>query len=427
MLNLSVEGFLEQEIGLDIKSVGHTLISQAVFRRMQACHLNENAYLRLLQNSDEEQELLIDAVVIPETSFFRNHKAFEFLAEVVSERAKKGLIQPLKILCMPCSTGEEAYSLAMTLFTAGLSSDEFQIDAIDICEPVLAHARTACYSASSFRTKVAKDAQQDYFSRSYMENGQVRFHVLPSVQAQVNFRQGNLLSSTILAHDEQYPFIFCRNLLIYFTAHARKHAIKKLENSLQQDGLLFVGHAERSLITQGGFEPVPRSGVFACRRASCTSKRAAKPGMPLPASPVKMASMPAQIHSTGISRQAKPIAAPSQQKKVTHCGNAKQTDLQLEQAQVYADQGELGKALHLCLDFLASQPTSITGHFLCGVIYQAQDIHDLAEKSFQRVLYLNPEHQEALQHLIFLAEQHHAYNVAAQYRKRLQRLRQKQS
>ena len=92
-------------------------------------------YWQRLQQSPDELQALIEALVVPETWFFRHRDAFTALAEMAQDerRARRGTVreaQPLRLLSLPCSTGEEPYSMAMTLFDAGFGADEFTVDAL---------------------------------------------------------------------------------------------------------------------------------------------------------------------------------------------------------------------------------------------------------------------------------------------------------
>ena len=109
-------------------------------------------YLRRLQTSLAELEELIELVVVPETWFFSDRKPFTFLEHYVkSEWLPNRNNGILRLLSIPCSTGEEPYSLAMLLLNAGLTPDKFRIDAVDISKKALLKATNAVYNQNSFR------------------------------------------------------------------------------------------------------------------------------------------------------------------------------------------------------------------------------------------------------------------------------------
>jgi chemotaxis protein methyltransferase WspC len=133
VIDAVVHRLLEAEIGLDLDSVGASSLRAAVAARMAARGVRDPALYASLLESRDEREALVDAVVIPETWFFRDRVPFELLAE----RATPGL----RVLSAPCSSGEEPYSIAMALLDAGLAPGGFRIDALDISAPLLARAR----------------------------------------------------------------------------------------------------------------------------------------------------------------------------------------------------------------------------------------------------------------------------------------------
>src|SRR5580704_15800726 len=132
---------LRQTVGLDVASVGLSLIERAVKQRLIANDLpNVLQYADLLQNSKLELQSLVEAVVIPETFFFRYPESFAALKQIVGERFLSGLPK-IRVLSVPCSTGEEPYSIAMTLLDGGVSANRIQIDASDISARALDFAR----------------------------------------------------------------------------------------------------------------------------------------------------------------------------------------------------------------------------------------------------------------------------------------------
>ena len=120
----TIEALLKDKIGLAASTIGHK-IARAVEKRRLACDLPDfQTYLRRLQTSKAELEELIELVVVPETWFFRDRKPFTFLEHYVkSEWLPNRNNGILRLLSIPCSTGEEPYSLAMILLNAGLISN----------------------------------------------------------------------------------------------------------------------------------------------------------------------------------------------------------------------------------------------------------------------------------------------------------------
>ena len=116
---------LRQTIGFDVAAVGHSLIERAVKQRLSMNDLRSIwQYVDLLQRSESELQNLVEAVVIPETFFFRYPETFAALRQIVGEQF---LFQSrkLRVLSVPCSTGEEPFSIAISLIDTGLSEEKF--------------------------------------------------------------------------------------------------------------------------------------------------------------------------------------------------------------------------------------------------------------------------------------------------------------
>ena len=134
MVHADLESLLRKAIGLDTNTIGSSAIDRAVRERAAACKLADaRAYSELVNRSGPELQELIEAVVVPETWFFRDREAFAALVGMTQQdwlaAHPEGVF---RVLSLPCSTGEEPYSAAMALLDAGFPRDRFQIDAVDV-------------------------------------------------------------------------------------------------------------------------------------------------------------------------------------------------------------------------------------------------------------------------------------------------------
>ena len=148
-----IENLLRRTMGLDAASIGSSLISQTVRLRMQNHGLTKlQDYNKFLQETPAELSALVEAVVVKETWFFRDKEPFTALVQLVLNEWLPGHpVGLLRLLSVPCSTGEEPYSMAMALLDAGLPAERFQIEAVDISSHALESARRAVYRKNSFR------------------------------------------------------------------------------------------------------------------------------------------------------------------------------------------------------------------------------------------------------------------------------------
>lgn len=403
-----IEQFLTQRIGLNPGSVGEDMIAQATRRRCAENGVDPANYERFLLAHPNEQKALIESVLVLETWFFRNHQAFDYLAEWARRDHAN---RPLRILSVPCATGEEPYSIAMTLLDAGFPPEAFRIDALDLSHEGLAVARAGRYHATAFRGQAHPGFRDRYFQLVDTTGGLSVYQIHPNVRNLVTFHHGNLLQVEWVEPDRRYDAIFCRNLLIYFTASAREQAVERLDRWLLPTGLLFLGHAERALVCdERRYELIRDSGVFACRRRSAPPEPRAKPA---PAFRRESAAPPLRYVPpvTKPNRPRKPAAPPPPSLS------------RLEEARNLADQGELDQALSHCHAYLEQHPHDGEAHFLSGLIHQARERIPEAEQSFNRALYLRPDHLDALQHLTLIIEGRDGAEAASRLRQRLQRLR----
>ncbi|RBL87764.1 chemotaxis protein CheR, partial [Streptomyces cavourensis] len=270
---------LKRKMGLDSGSIGKAAIERAVRLRMQAVGAHEEQdYLMRVQTSPAEMQQLIEAVIVPETWFFRYPESQAAMAALARERlfgtglsarasaaaasaaaATASSEQVLRVLSVPCSSGEEPYSIAMALLDAGVPAARFQVDAVDISERMVEFARRACYGRNSFRGDDL--SYRDRYFTETAEGHQLAAHVT----ARVRFLAGNLFDDQLLPHTAPYDFVFCRNLLIYFDAATQERAVAVLRRFARRDGILFVGPAETSLLTARRLPAVPMARAFAFR------------------------------------------------------------------------------------------------------------------------------------------------------------------
>jgi chemotaxis protein methyltransferase WspC len=406
-----IEALLRERIGLDAASIGAGSVARTLGERMRVRSVHDvAAYWALLHADPAEFQALIEAVVVPETLFFRHPEALTALGRYASARAAGGShwAGPLRVLSVPCSTGEEPYSIAMALLDAGLAPGRFRVDAIDISARALQRARIAEYGRNSFRG-TALDFRERYFSP-------VGDHYVlrQTVRAQVRLLQGNLMDPGLLAGEPPYDFVFCRNLLIYFDAATQERALHTLERLTSADGMLFVGPAEASLLTRHGLTSagVPLSFAFHKARPAAEAPRRVSAA---PAAAVATASRPAVA-----AVRARP--APAAPWRNTPAAGSKPAEPDaLGTIAALADRGELDAAIAACRAHLAAQGPSAAAYCLLGVLHDAQGQAAQAREGYRRALYLDPGHPEALHHLAALLDAEGDSDGAARLRQRAQR------
>ncbi|HEX5420782.1 MAG TPA: CheR family methyltransferase [Gammaproteobacteria bacterium] len=380
------EDLLRDSIGLDGDSIGTGSIERAVRERAAACGADVDAYwTRLVDDLDERQEF-IEAVVVPETWFFRDNGAFQALTKLIQERSERlQADRPLRVLSIPCSSGEEPYSIAMTVLDAGLSSSQFVVDGVDVSLHALAAANGGIYRKNSFR---AADLS---FRARYFEQHEGGYKLAARVRHCVSFRQGNLLDSSV-AQESAYDVVFCRNLLIYFNSASRDRAMIQLLRVLAPAGMLFVGPSESGLMLSHHWVPAQWSAAFAFYKPP----RAAAQG-PARAAPAATHHRPKTDESKRRARL--PFARPLES-AVRASGAAPS----LDEIESLADRGNIDEAKRQCAALLEQDALNPRASYLMGLIEDASGNVSAATEHYRRVLYLQPKHHEALVHLAVILD-----------------------
>ncbi|TLP78353.1 chemotaxis protein CheR [Pseudomonas nitroreducens] len=377
---------LKERIGLDAESVGDAVIERAVRQRCnKVSGGNAEHYWMQLQGSAEEVQALIEAVIVPETWFFRYPESFGALADLASRRVLElAGTRPLRILSLPCSTGEEPYSIVMALLDAGLAPAAFQVDALDVSRAVLERAEEGRYGRNSFR-----GANLAFRDRYFSADGN-DYQLAEAVRRKVRFRVGNLLAPGLLAGEAPYDYVFCRNLLIYFDRPTQEQVVNVLRRLARPDGVLFIGPAEASLMSRIGLRPlgVPQSFAFPLQDAEPAPRAApltwtAPPPIPRPAP-----SKPAPLRPRPASQPGQPPAAAA--------GNA------LAEIARLANSGQAAEARQRCEALLAENGPNAEAFYWLGLLADAQGQGSEAQAFYRKALYLQPDHQESLQHLAAL-------------------------
>jgi chemotaxis protein methyltransferase WspC len=388
-----IAALLKEKMGLDAESIGIASVERAVRARCTARGLEDaQIYWESLIGSEQELQELIEAVVIPETWFFRDPEAFAALAGMVGQEwLPKHAQGTLRMLSLPCSTGEEPFSMAMALLDAGFPPQCFHIDAIDISRRVIAYAEHGIYGKNSFR---AKDLG---FRERYFEPLERGFRLSDGVRRQVHFRHGNLLASGWLQGAHGYNVIFCRNVLIYFDRPMQDRAIEVLATLLMPGGLLFVGPSETGLVLDHGFVSAGIPLSFAFRRAAVTvpQARSARKTSTAAIRARPVAELTPRKSATAVPPRPKPKAIlEATTGKV--CATPGQW---MEEARQLANQGNLSEALKCCERNSRDQPASAEAFYLIGMLHDAAGQVGKAAEHYRKALYLDPQHHEALVHL----------------------------
>lgn len=409
----AIEKLLKQEMGLHSSTVGSGTIQHAVGLRMRSCDITDiEDYLEIISQSATELNALIDTVVIPETWFYRDRNPFSAFTDWIQREWLAGKpTSPLRILSVPCSTGEEPYTLAMCLADCGVAAADTQIDAVDIGSTNIEKARTACYGNNSFR-----GTDLTYRDR-YFDAVGTRFQLRDTIRSRVNFEQLNILDQGFIENRAPYHVIFCRNLLIYFDRPTQHRAIDRLEQLLTHNGILFLGHSETSLMLGRRFAALDFPRSFCFRRGQDTERNetSTEPRAPSRKPRVRNLRKPAPASPLPFSDSKRTTQQPDR-----HSSSEQDADL-LQHAFNLADQGHLDEAANACETLLKNQTQQADAHYLLGLIREAAGNRVEAEQMFRKAVYLDPAHYEALAHLSVICRQQGDTNNAQRFHERATR------
>ncbi|MDM0002168.1 CheR family methyltransferase [Variovorax sp. J22P240] len=247
-----IRTLIHRRAGIALGEQKRQMVYSRLSRRLRELRLPEfSTYLELLESrhDGDEWQSFINSLTTNLTSFFREAHHFPVLAEHVRKAQ-----QPVTVWCAAASTGEEPYSIAMTLIEAlGDRAGSARIIATDIDTAVLAKASAGVFTAEQVG-RLSADRLRRFFNKGTGSNaGKVR--IRPEVAAMVKFSRLNLLDPS-WSVKEPVDAIFCRNVMIYFDKPTQKKVLDRFAPLLKTNGLLFAGHSENASLVNQTFKPL---------------------------------------------------------------------------------------------------------------------------------------------------------------------------
>lgn len=248
--------------GISIKEGKESLVSARVSRRLKALGISTpREYLAYLESDRTGEELVsfLDAITTNFTSFFREPDHFTELSSHILTLCEAGS-RKLRIWCAASSTGEEPYTIAMTMAEALVDRNiDWRVLATDLSTQVLERATQGVYPEETVG-KIPKPLIHKYFSPVSNTRGETVYQVKETLRSRIVFRRLNLIETP-------YPMsgpldaILCRNVMIYFDLPVRQALVTQMERLLAPHGMLFIGHAESLAAIKTGLRVV-RPSVY---------------------------------------------------------------------------------------------------------------------------------------------------------------------
>ena len=240
--------FIMSQFGIKLPPNKKTLLQSRLQKRLKALHHDSFKeyvdYVFSSKGHNEEVAQMIDAVSTNKTDFFREPVHFDFLLnQGLNSYLESSGKRKLSIWSAGCSSGEEPYSLAMTLKEYSISQNlpDFNILATDISDSVLQHGQVGIYTDEKTQL-IPLEYRHKYLLRgknAYMH----KVRITSEIRQKIEFRKFNLLT-TDYSMLGKFDIIFCRNVMIYFERDVQYRILKQFCRTLNAGGFLFLGHSE---------------------------------------------------------------------------------------------------------------------------------------------------------------------------------------
>ena len=381
---------LEERWGLDARALGEGSLARAVRARVASSGLDPSAWAALLTSRTTEADALIEAVIVPETMLFRDGSAFGALGEIAGARLMDASAErPVRVLSAACSTGEEAFSIAIALLAHGLPAEAIRVVAVDVSARAIAAARSGRCSSSALRGHIPGWAER-WLTR--VPGGVV---IAPEVLATIDFRVGNLMDPLPAG---PWDAVLCRNVLVYLVPAARARLLERIRAHLAPGAPLFVGHAEVAALLDLGWRHQRRYGPWALEPVPVSAPPAERPAGRRTGTPA-----PAARSSIVVAPPRAPAPAP-RAAAAASVGSAPAAPLpaRLDEAVALAESGERERAIALLEEVVRVDRENVAAHALLGVLHATGGDETAARNALRRALYLDPGHAESRAQLALL-------------------------
>jgi chemotaxis protein methyltransferase CheR len=253
-----IADMMREDSGIDLAEAKAPLVYSRLVKRLRKLGIeNFKQYCELVGSGHDinERQDMVAALTTNVTRFFREPHHFEHLKahvlpDLLDDVRRSGR---LRIWSAGCSTGEEPYSIALTILSLMRDAPHFDVKilATDINKPVLTQARRGMYREGAL-LPVSRQLRADWFVPGPETEGEKTWSVGNELRALVTFRELNLLADWPMKH--AYQVIFCRNVAIYFEEHIRGKLWERLSKRLAPRGFLYIGHSERISDTSAQLE-----------------------------------------------------------------------------------------------------------------------------------------------------------------------------
>ncbi|MEO5733514.1 MAG: CheR family methyltransferase [Rubrivivax sp.] len=239
-----IRQLIHQRAGISLHAGKQAMVYSRLSRRLRVSGRRSfTDYLRWLEHGsgNPEWQEFINCLTTNLTAFFREEHHFQALSDDLRERLRESASAPRRIWCSAASTGEEPYSLAMTVSETLGPAALVRIVCSDIDTQVLATAQRGVYGADA-RGLGPAHLKRHFLRGTGANRGHIR--VRPELARLLAFMPFNLMSRNWSALGEPFDIVFCRNVMIYFDSPTQRTVLERMHAVLRPGGLLYVGHSE---------------------------------------------------------------------------------------------------------------------------------------------------------------------------------------
>jgi chemotaxis protein methyltransferase CheR len=415
--------YLIAHSGLHFERRNQKILERGLAARMTALRIGTwREYFDYLTGSrDNRQELqkLLPFLTVGETYFFRYHAHFDALKNILAARRSDPRQKKIRLWSAGCSTGEEPYSMAITVMETfpDWRERDIRVIATDIDNRALKKAREGVYGSWAMRV-MEKSRLDRYFTRigkSYL--------IAEEVKSLVDFSHLNLQTDEFPLPDGEsggVDVIFCRNVMIYFSLATTRHVVEKISSALLPGGYLFLGHSETLFQISSGFERHSHAGSFYYRekkrrivplrreqeplptaaRQTKTVKSSPLPAIPPPGKPEVSKEPPVRIAPRAepgpeeLFRKAEALFEAEEFRKAAELLEAvirkkpDHTGALVIQGFIMANNGRFREALSLCTRALAIDDLLPEAYFLKGLLLDMNDRTAEAVEEYRKTILL---------------------------------------
>ncbi|MDI6735428.1 MAG: CheR family methyltransferase [bacterium] len=424
---LLFQDFILQNSGIFVDEIKRDMLRKALLARTTFLNLSGYAdyykFLKYNPRGEEEFKEILNLITICETYFFRDIKHFHtlrhyLLPEIIKRKQAQGS-NGIRIWSAGCSTGEEPYSIAITLLEAlqpALMWD-VEIFASDVSTKALKTAQEGVYSKWSLRS-----TDRSYIEKYFIQDDK-KYALKDEIKKAVNFEYFNLIREPfpLSKMGDYWDIIFCRNVTIYFKHESTKRVISNFYNSLQKEGYLFIGASESLYHISNEFELLEIENNFMYQKPDNKMVQESKRGkITIEKITATRPSRKIRNEDALLKKDIKAIKAQAKQPavdekigelyknaqyyfeadmfekalfelmKIIECTD-EHPETYLMLADIYANKEQFDEAERECRKALELDSLLSPAHFLLGIILNKKGKTEEAIKEFNKTVYLDPD------------------------------------